>query len=164
MHHPKDQIRHSSNNTVAGLTRRLAAMIYDSFLLFSIWIAFGAFIISPIRFSIYGLPEGNDSWSGFPFIIQILLTCLILLTLAGYYFICWRKQGQSLGMKAWRLKLQSTNGELASPKQCIQRSIVAPFCLGFFGLGYLWCFISSSRGCLHDQITGTEVILMAKEK
>ena len=164
MDHSEDQIKHSSNNLVAGLTRRLAAMIYDSFLLFSIWIAVGAFIISPIRFSIYGIPEGNDNWSGFPFIIQILLTSLILLTLAGYYFICWRKQGQSLGMKAWRLKLQKTNGELADPKQCIQRSIIAPFSLGFFGLGYLWCLISSSRGCLHDQVTQTEVILLPKDK
>jgi uncharacterized RDD family membrane protein YckC len=160
----KDNLNHNPTTPVAGIIRRIAALIYDSFLLFAIWIAVGAFIILPIRFSIYGLPEDNDDWSGFPFIIQIVLSCFILMTLAGYYFVCWRKQGQSLGMKAWRLKLQQPNGELADAKQCILRSLIAPFSIGFFGLGYAWCFVSSSRGCVHDQITGTEVILLPKEK
>lgn len=149
---------------VAGIARRLAAMVYDSFLLFAIWVVVGALVISPIRFFLYGIPDADDSWTGFPFMAQIFLTFLLLMTLASYFLICWRKKGQSLGMKVWRLKLQQPNGELARVEQCLMRSLLAPISLGFFGIGYLWCLIPSYRECLHDYLTGTQVILLPKDK
>ena len=87
-----------------------------------------------------------------------------LICLMGYYFICWRKQGQTLGMKAWRLKLQSIDGSPASPEQCIKRSIFACFSLGLLGLGYLICLIPSRKTCLHDSLSDTQVVVLEKQK
>jgi uncharacterized RDD family membrane protein YckC len=87
-----------------------------------------------------------------------------LICLMGYYFICWRKQGQTLGMKAWRLKLQNIDGTLASPEQCIKRSIFACFSLGLLGFGYLICLIPSRKTCLHDDLSDTQVVLLEKQK
>jgi uncharacterized RDD family membrane protein YckC len=87
-----------------------------------------------------------------------------LICLMGYYFICWRKQGQTLGMKAWRLKLQNIDGTAASPEQCIKRSIFACFSLGLLGVGYLICLIPSRKTCLHDDLSNTEVVVLEKQK
>ena len=84
-----------------------------------------------------------------------------LASLMGYYYICWRKQGQTLGMKAWRLKLQQASGHLASPQQCILRVILAPLSLVCLGIGYLWCLLPN-KGCLHDLLSQTEVVVLNK--
>jgi uncharacterized RDD family membrane protein YckC len=85
-----------------------------------------------------------------------------LVCLSSYYYICWRKQGQTLGMKAWRLRLQQSNGDLATPSQCLTRSCLAPLSLGCFGIGYLWCLLPSQDDCLHDIFSDTVVVLLDK--
>ena len=80
------------------------------------------------------------------------------------YFVCWRKQGQTLGMKAWRLRLQQADGNLASPYQCIKRSAMAPLSLAAVGIGYLWILWPSNVGCIHDILTDTEVVVVPKEQ
>jgi uncharacterized RDD family membrane protein YckC len=97
-------------------------------------------------------------------IVQWLSLIGWVASLVGYYFICWRKQGQTLGMKAWRLKLQNIDGTPASPKQCIKRSIFACFSLGLFGVGYLICLIPSRKTCLHDSLSDTQVVVLKKQK
>lgn len=86
-----------------------------------------------------------------------------LACLMGYYFVCWRKQGQTLGMKAWRLKLQQTDGSVASSEQCFKRSIAACFSLAFFGIGYLICLIPSKKFCFHDWLSNTQVVVLEKQ-
>ncbi len=97
-------------------------------------------------------------------VIQWLSFIGWLISLMGYYFICWRKQGQTLGMKAWRLKLQNNDGTRASPKQCIKRSIFACFSLGLLGIGYLICLIPSRKTCLHDDLSDTQVVVLEKQQ
>ena len=87
-----------------------------------------------------------------------------LVSLMGYYCICWRKQGQTLGMKAWRLKLQQLDGSLATTEQCIKRSIFAFCSLSFLGIGYLVCLRPHKKTCLHDTLTQTEVVVLEKQK
>ena len=82
----------------------------------------------------------------------------------GYYYICWRKQGQTLGMKSWRLKLQQADGSLATPEQCIKRSLLASLSLAFGGIGYLWCLVPPAKACLHDIYSATEVVVLPKTK
>lgn len=83
------------------------------------------------------------------------LGCLI-----GYYYFCWRKQGQTLGMKAWRLRLQQHSGILATPQQCLVRSLLAPLSMACLGIGYLWLLLPAANGCLHDKLSHTDVVLV----
>tara|TARA_B110000967_G_scaffold122215_1_gene124755 strand:- start:4600 stop:5112 length:513 start_codon:yes stop_codon:yes gene_type:complete len=145
----------------ANLARRLAALVYDAFLLFAITLAYGLLLllIKVIFNGTQGLEEVQPS----P-VLQWLSSAGLLVTLAGYYFVCWRKQGQTLGMKSWRLRLQQTDGSLATPEQCIKRSIMATLSLGLFGIGYLWCLIAPAKATLHDIYSGTEVVLLPPTK
>jgi uncharacterized RDD family membrane protein YckC len=145
----------------AKLMRRLAAMIYDGFLLFALTLAYATFLLG-IKVIFNGTDNLEDIQPG-P-ILQWLSFVGWIGTLGGYYYICWRKQGQTLGMKAWRLRLQQSDGALASPEQCIKRCLSATLSLAAVGIGYLWLLMPNAKGCLHDQYTGTEVVVLAKEK
>ena len=146
---------------IASLLRRLAAMIYDAFLLFAITLAYATLLL--IIKIIFNGTENLESLQPGP-ALQWLSLVGLLISLGGYYFVCWRKQGQTLGMKAWRLRLQQADGDLASPYQCIKRSALAPLSLAAVGIGYLWILWPSNAGCIHDILTDTEVVVVPKEQ
>ena len=85
-----------------------------------------------------------------------------IASLMGYYYICWRKQGQTLGMKAWRLRLQQLDGSLVTPKQSLKRSPLALLSLVTLGLGYFYCLIPPKKSCAHDILTQTTVVVLEK--
>jgi uncharacterized RDD family membrane protein YckC len=149
----------------ANLLRRVAAFIYDAFLLFAITLAYGLLLLI-IKILFNGTQQIEEIQPG-P-LLQWLSFAGWLIALMGYYYICWRKQGQTLGMKSWRLQLQQVDGTLATPEQCIKRSLLATLSLAVAGIGYLWCLLPStqlrpSRACLHDIYSGTEVVVLPKE-
>ena len=145
----------------ASLLRRIAAFVYDAFLLFAITLAYGL-LLTVIKVIFNGTQQLEEIQPG------LLLQCLIiagwLATLTGYYFISWRKQGQTLGMKSWRLKLQQADGSLATPEQCVKRSVLATLSLAAAGIGYLWCLVPPAKACLHDIYSATEVVVLPKTK
>jgi len=147
--------------TTANLLRRLMALLYDVFLLFAITLGYGAFLLL-IKILFNGTQDLETLQPGL--VMQILSFIGWLAALAGYYYICWRKQGQTLGMKAWRIKLQQPDGNMATPKQCLIRTVLACISMAAAGIGYLWCLLPSSNGCLHDIYSGTEVVSLPKEK
>ena len=111
-----NQPTHQTNSKLpsANLARRLAALVYDAFLLFAITLAYGLLLL--LIKVIFNGTQGLEEVQPGP-ILQWIITAGLLVTLAGYYFICWRKQGQTLGMKSWRLRLQQPDGSLATPEQ-----------------------------------------------
>ena len=94
----------------ANLLRRLMALLYDIFLLFAITLGYGGFLL--LVKIVFNGTQGLESVQP-GLVMQILSFLGWLASLAGYYFICWRKQGQTLGMKAWRIKLQQPDGSMA---------------------------------------------------
>ena len=145
----------------ANLMRRLAALIYDAFLLFAITLGYGGLLLL-VKILFNGLDDLENIQPGV--FVQWLSFFGWLGAMSGYYFICWRKQGQTLGMKAWRIRLQQADGSVATAQQCLSRSLLATLSLACFGIGYLWCLVPPAKECLHDLYTGTQVVTLAKEK
>ena len=151
----------SESYATANLWRRLAALIYDAFLLFAITLAYFS-LLTLLKAILIRTQPIEDFQPG------LLLQCIMMLgwlaALIGYYYISWRKQGQTLGMKSWRLKLQQADGSLATPEQCIKRSLLASLSLAIGGMGYLWCLVPPAKACLHDIYSATEVVVLPKTK
>tara|TARA_B110000908_G_C10005900_1_gene336279 strand:- start:173 stop:643 length:471 start_codon:yes stop_codon:yes gene_type:complete len=145
----------------ANLWRRLAALVYDAFLLFAIILAYG-FLLTVLKVLFNGSEQVEDVQPGA--LLQWLSFAGLIAALVGYYYICWRKQGQTLGMKSWRLKLQQADGSLATPEQCIKRSLLASLSFACSGIGYLWCLMPPAKACLHDIYSATEVVVLPKSK
>ncbi|HEX9706938.1 MAG TPA: RDD family protein [Steroidobacteraceae bacterium] len=86
----------------AGLFRRLAALSYD--LLLTIALAFVA------TFALLPLSRGEAILASTQGVAAHLYHALLFLLVFGYFGLCWTRGGQTLGMKAWRIRLQAADG------------------------------------------------------
>lgn len=143
----------------AALLPRLAALVYDLFILFALTIGYGA-LLTLLRVIITGSAEQDLPRTA---LVQLPLLAGYWLTLGSYYVICWRKQGQTLGMKAWRLRTQQPGHHLITLRQAWLRVALAPLSMAAGGAGYLLALLPS-RHCWHDTATGTEVVVLPKSK
>ena len=83
--------------TPASLWRRLAAMVYDSLLIFSILVVVG---LTTLPFTnVLGVSRDN-----------IFLRLYIFSALFVFLGWFWTHGGQTLGMRAWKIKLVQTDG------------------------------------------------------
>ena len=136
------------------LWRRFAAMVYDCLLLFAVSMAYGGFSIA-INKIIF--QSTNDNVTGLLFQIGWLLACV------GFFCYFWRRGGQTLGMRAWRLKLVRQDGlQTITYWQCMLRCFFATLSLLLFGIGYWWTLVDADHRALHDRLTKTQVLLIPK--
>jgi len=105
----------------AGVIKRFAAMVYDSLLIFGL--LFAATIPTLFLQTDQKLDKSNEQVvhelptlvDGWPFQLYLLLVYV------GFFVWFWRKNGQTLGMQAWRLRVETMTGEKISLTQCLQR-------------------------------------------
>jgi len=143
------------NLSFPGIARRLAAMFYDALLLAALWF-FAAALLMVVTGGHLANPDRPLWLLG---ALQLSLLLVLLLFFSGF----WVKGGQTLGMRAWRLRLVTTRGEPVNWSQAIWRLVAAVPSLGLFGIGFFWMLIDRERIAMHDRLTGTRLILLAKK-
>ena len=160
----------AGNNTIPletlpspSLLRRLAAMFYDAWLVFALMIACSAIMVG-LRVLIQGadaIPHGQVAISGAWRIPTFLLMIFALFHFFAYF---WIKNGQTLGMQSWRIRLDNEQHQHVSLKQAYIRLLAA--CLSLFccGIGYLWMYIDKDRLTWHDRLSKTHLVLLPKNK
>ncbi|MDO6562713.1 RDD family protein [Amphritea sp. 1_MG-2023] len=133
-----------------SLLRRFAAMIYDGFLVVAIWMCAG--------FAAVALNQG-EAVSGAQ--IPLLQTVQFLLTFAFYAYF-WIRLGQTLGMQAWKLRIQTLDGRHISLRQALIRFMTAIVSLACLGLGFFWMLFSANKATWHDSFSETQLVLLPK--
>ncbi len=93
------------NGTRAGFGRRLAALVYDAFLLAALLMIF----TGGAAFFTHGAAVVPATAGGWVYVYRAGL----VLVIAGYYALNWLRSGQTLGMRAWRLRAVSDSGHTA---------------------------------------------------
>ena len=87
----------------------------------------------------------------------------MLLASFGYFGLSWRRGGQTLGMRAWRMRLVCEDGAAAPGWGALAlRFVVAGVSLAAFGLGFLWSLVDRERRTWHDLASGTVLVRLAK--
>ena len=82
-----------------------------------------------------------------------------LLFIIGLYLVpCWRISGQTLPMKAWRLRVERTSGERLELWRAMLRYVLACLSTLAFGLGYAWALFDRDGQFLHDRLSRTRII------
>ena len=110
----------------AGLLRRFAAMAYDALLLTALLIAATA----PVTL----FTGGEATRSGNPFVT----TWLFLVSFAFFAWF-WTHGGQTLGMRAWKIRLQREDGRSIDLWQALLRFLTGLPAWAVFVLGILLC-------------------------
>ena len=147
----------------ASFSRRLIAAVYDGFLLFAVlfaaaaiygWLNSNATPLSNAELQtgdiVHELKPLAEGW-----LYNLYLSAVIVL----FYTAFWCKSGQTLGMQAWNIKAQTTDGNIMSIKQGVLRALIG---LVVFGVSMLWMLFSKDKQTLYDKLTRTEVVLLEK--
>jgi uncharacterized RDD family membrane protein YckC len=128
--------------TTPGLPRRLASMLYEASLLFAV-----AFFAAWVFFFASG---GRDATAGG---MRYLLQLFIGLSFAGYFLWSWLRGGQTLAMKAWRIRLVDVTPLRALLRFALALALVPTL------ISIVWSFFDRERQFLHDRLAGTRLIV-----
>jgi uncharacterized RDD family membrane protein YckC len=138
----------------AGFGRRLAALVYDLFLLTALLMAFTGGAL----FFTHGaavLPATAGAW------VYVYRAGLVLV-IACYYMANWLRSGQTLGMRAWRLRAVSDSGKPLALKAAALRAIFGALAWTPAALGVLWLYFDPEHLALHDRLSKTRVVKLAR--
>jgi uncharacterized RDD family membrane protein YckC len=87
----------------------------------------------------------------------------LLLLAASFLFFAWfwTHGGQTLGMRAWKIRVERLDGGPLRWRDAAARFASAATLLFPPGLGLLWALVDSDRRCWHDRLSCTRVVLRA---
>ena len=155
----------SSSLERAGFVRRLLAMIYDTLVATAVGMCAAMVMIVTLvvmlkngALDLQGYAEPADLIQA-SFGYKLLIQTWVGLWIAGFFLWFWRRGGQTLGMRAWRLRIYSTVEEPMTWPRLFIRLIAS---LG--GLGTLLVlFDFKNKQSLQDRLAKTEVLKLTKE-
>ncbi|MGQ9659705.1 MAG: RDD family protein [Thermochromatium sp.] len=134
-----------------SILRRLGAFLYDGLLLISVLMIALGLVVVP-----YGVITGEELYQH-----HLLLERIYLLLVSGaFYVYFWTHGGQTLGMKAWRLKVIAQDGTPVSFDAAVKRFVWSIVSLIPLGLGLWWSLFNSQGLAWHDIRSNTRVVLL----
>jgi len=156
-----------------GLLRRLAAALYDGLLV-------GAIAIAGTALALAASGGRSLTESGAGAVAAIGHRALLVALLYLYFGRCWTRGGQTLGMKAWRLRALTVTGlPISWPRAALRLAWAAPLwlaavagtLLGFSHRAPVWAAplgwlplaislvpLAWGQPALHDRLSGTRVV------
>jgi len=146
----------------AGFRRRFGSWVYDVLIAFAVYMVAGA-----VSFLFFNLLINYNviSMKGFEHPIDLQRSSVIYSILiygwniawVSFFFVFfWAKSGQTLGMKAWRLRLQNQDGTRITKTTGLKRLV--PTLLGLGNLTVI--FDRKNKLSLQDRLTNTEVVVL----
>ena len=127
---------------------RLLSLLYDFFPMLGIW-----FVVVMASLLLH---RGDAILPG---TLASGLEFIALLTATGVYASAsWRRGGQTIGMKPWRVYVTSADGGRAPLARLWLRYAVGIVSLACAGLGFWWAWIDRDRLTWHDRFSGTRFI------
>jgi uncharacterized RDD family membrane protein YckC len=153
----------------AGLAIRVAAMTYESVLLFGVIFVVTYAVLSLARWT-YPMPAFQ----------RAVLQAVLFLTLGLYFVYQWNRTGQTLAMKSWHLRVLDAAGRPPNIATAIARYVLAwhlvlpgviwialfggngaldalVSVLGFAALLAL-ALLDDQRRLLHDRLSSTRIV------
>jgi uncharacterized RDD family membrane protein YckC len=134
-----------------GFLRRLAAIFYDILLLIALFFVATALLL-PLN--------SGEAFTAKQFFYPIYLFVVSFF----FYAWFWTHGGQTLGLRAWKIKVLTLNREQISWKQALLRFTAAVLSWVLFGLGFLWILIDKDKRSWHDYLSKTALFFEAQNK
>jgi uncharacterized RDD family membrane protein YckC len=172
----------------ASIFRIIGAWVYDFLLLCSVWLLAGFVYIIPAQMLVKIDSSNIDNLSTTHFSGPVFLIYMLLITWLFFAWF-WTHGGQTLGLRAWSLRVQTLDGyELGWRHSLIRFTAAAvpwlvalyffdlfkhwtfiepghrylSFLIGFSGL--LWIKFDKQQLSLQDWFSGTRIVRLPKAK
>jgi uncharacterized RDD family membrane protein YckC len=116
-------------------------MAYEAVLLFAV-----AFFAAWLFFFVSGAQDATSGWR------RHALQLFIGTVFAAYFLWCWLRGGQTLAMKAWRIRLV----DVTPPKALLRFAFAVLFVPTLVSI--VWSFFDRERQFLHDRLAGTRLV------
>lgn len=128
--------------TGPGLLRRLAAIVYDLLLLLAVLFAATAMLL-PVN--------GGEAFSS----RQVFFPLYLLAISFFFYAWFWTHGGQTLGLRAWKIKVLTFDHAPINWQQALVRFIAAIVSWAVLGLGFWWIIFDKNQRSWHDKLSKT---------
>ena len=142
----------SISATPAPLRLRLAAAAYDLLPLIGLW-----FVAAVLALAVTGGALDTHTLAG-----KILVQGFALALSAAYFVVSWSRGGQTIGMRAWRLRVVDAKGNRVPWPRAILRFFVALVSLAALGAGFWWALADTQGRTWHDRAARTRVLGLPK--
>lgn len=129
---------------------RLLALLYDAFPLLALW-----FVAAAVFTAVHGDAVRGGWLGGLEFAVFWLIAAL-------YAVLSWRRGGQTIGMRAWRLRVTAVDGTRPTLRGLWLRFFVGLLSLAAAGLGFWWAWLDRDRLTWHDRASGTRLRRIVK--
>jgi len=137
---------------------RLLALFYDLWPVLALWMLTAIpFVLADVALS------GNARHNIEPFSLMSWLLWSACWAVTGLYAtVSWRRGGQTLGMRPWRLRLRTADGAPPSWRALWLRYAVGTLSLLAGGLGFWWAWLDRDRLAWHDRASGTRLVRLPR--
>ena len=155
----EDAQKKADQVTNPSLPRRLAAIVYDAIVVVGLVLLVSGLIVIPL-----GTVVGQARWETLQHAVWVksLLQLVNLLVISGFHVGFWTHGGQTLGMRAWRLRVIKNDGTNPSFTDACKRYAAAWLSALVFALGFLSSLWDPHRLTWHDRLSKTRLVLEPK--
>ena len=136
----------------ASLLRRLMAILYDSLVIIALLMLAA---IPPVMLAGGSMPNTG---------LRIAFQAYLLVVMFVFFGWFWVHGGQTIGMRAWRLRVVRLDGGSPGWRTSGVRFLGAWLSFLALGLGYAWALVDRERRTWHDRMSDTRVVLLPKQK
>ena len=129
----------------ASLPRRLGAMLYDGLLVLAL-----LFMATLPFVAVRGGEPVEPS--------NLTYQLTMLAVIYAFFVFFWTRGGQTLGLRSWRMRLETPDGGVPSFAAASIRFVMAIVSLLPLGLGFLWQLWDRDKLSWHDRVSGTRLV------
>ena len=149
----------SLDNPRALVGWRLLSLFYDLWPAAALWMLLG--LLFNLGYTFLGAhPQREGIPPGSLPSLLLFVSCVCATGL--YATFSWRRGGQTLGMRPWRLQLLPAHAGPPTWKALWLRYAVGTLSLLLGGLGFWWAWVDRERLTWHDRASGTRMVRRPK--
>lgn len=127
------------------LIRRLAAILYDATIVLALM------MLAALLAMILGAGQRTALRDpGF--------TLYLLFVWYLYIAWCWHQGGMTIGMRAWRIRIEDDLGRKPSWGRTIVRFLASLLSAALLGAGFAWSLVDPKKRTWHDMISRTRLV------
>ncbi len=146
-----------------SILRHLAAMFYDFILCIAL-----VMVMTGLYMIIANIVLGGDTYRAMndsgQSIHDPLLSSILFISLYIFFGFFWTKNGQTLGMQVWQIRVQNKDNTAISWKQALLRFLMGAVSWIALGLGHLWPLINNEKRTWQCIFSDTQLVRIPKQQ